>query len=69
MTKEERKYYVKAILTASRDDKMLKKAYDELITKHKTLFNAGIHKVNDFLPWHRYYILEYENLLRKKNCR
>ena len=33
------------------------------------LFHSGIHKNTHFLPWHRYFILLYENLLRRVNCK
>jgi len=46
-----------------------KSQYDALITVHKNLFQNGIHHVDQFLPWHRWYILKYENLLRKIDCR
>jgi hypothetical protein len=38
-------------------------SYDSLIAKHHTL--SGIHSQTQFLPWHRWYILQYENLLRR----
>ncbi|KAK3736190.1 hypothetical protein QZH41_002473 [Actinostola sp. cb2023] len=46
-----------------------KSQYDALITSHKTYFQQGIHLPDEFLPWHRWYILQYENLLRKVDCR
>ena len=30
---------------------------------------TGIHTANYFLPWHRWYILEFENMLREIDCR
>lgn len=35
---------------------------------HKSLFQSGIHMRDHFLPWHRWYILQYENLLRQVDC-
>ena len=32
-------------------------------------FFLGIHQRPQFLPWHRWFILEYENLLREIDCR
>ena len=29
----------------------------------------GIHQVDFFLPWHRWFLLQYENLLRQIDCR
>lgn len=31
--------------------------------------SSAIHKKTFFLPWHRYFILRYENLLREVDCR
>jgi hypothetical protein len=46
-----------------------KPRYDALITLHKNLFrNNGIHAKQHFLSWHRWYILQYENLLREVDC-
>ena len=32
-------------------------------------YPLGIHELSEFLPWHRWFILEYENLLRTIDCR
>lgn len=68
MTKAERERYVRTILTASTDPKH-KKAYDNLICRHHAVFFKGIHDPRYFLPWHRNYLLEYENLMRTIDCR
>jgi len=48
-----------------------KSEYDQLIAIHEQLFNSGIHggTTSDFVPWHRWFILAYENILRKVDCR
>ena len=67
MTTAERTKYVNTVKIASTDARY-KAEYDSLITVHRTLFNQQIHDTNNFLPWHRWYILQYENLLRKVDC-
>ena len=70
MTDLERCRYIRAVRRASTVHPF-KSEYDQLIAIHEQLFNAGIHNGpnSDFLPWHRWYILAYENLLRKVDCR
>ena len=46
-----------------------KSKYLNFVHKHCKYFWKGIHKVNQFLPWHRWYIWEFENLLRQVDCR
>jgi tyrosinase len=40
-----------------------------LIQSYTNFFSRGLHNNGAFLPWHRGYILELENLLRKQDCR
>lgn len=68
MTIAERSLYVSVIKTASTDPRF-KPAYDTLLNEHRRLFETGIHELTYFLPWHRYFILLYENLLRRVDCR
>ena len=35
----------------------------------RLLASSGIHEARNFLTWHRYYIVRYENLLRRVDCR
>lgn len=64
----ERRRYIQTILKASTDP-TFKNDYDRLINDHRILFTSGIHERIHFLPWHRYFILLYENLLRRVDCR
>jgi hypothetical protein len=41
----------------------------ELIESFTNFFSLGLHDNGAFLPWHRGYILELENLLREQDCR
>lgn len=43
--------------------------YNSLVQSHQTLFGSGIHNNAQFLPWHRYFILELENILQQVDCR
>lgn len=67
MSLEERTRYIKAFkIVSSREP--YRKIYDELTSKHPDYF-WKIHVQNFFFPWHRWYILEFENLLRQVDCR
>jgi hypothetical protein len=44
--------------------------YNDLIQLHNTIFiGFGIHRKEHFLTWHRWYVLQYENLLRRVDCK
>ena len=68
LTPSEREQYITIIKTASTHWRY-KRAYDTLINTHYHLFRGGIHEQTHFLPWHRWFILQYENLLRRVNCK
>ena len=42
---------------------ILKTKIRQLIDNHRVWFFIGIHNTGDFLPWHRWYILEMETIL------
>ena len=67
MTQAERCRYVDVIFKASTQPPW-KDCYDELIRIHRVQFYNGIHQQSVFLPWHRWYILALENLLRRIDC-
>ena len=67
MSDAERARYIEVIKIAS-TGRMYKARYEALLTIHKTIFNTGIHQSTFFLPWHRWFILQYENLLREIDC-
>lgn len=67
MSRADREKYVRIVRTVSTDPRY-KPEYDRVITQHRTIFNDGIHQRDLFLPWHRWYILQYENLLRRVDC-
>ena len=68
MTQVERCRYVSVVRAASTQQPW-KRCYDELIKVHRDEFGTGIHGQTFFLPWHRWYILALENLLRQIDCR
>ncbi len=69
MTYTERVRYINTVKTASMNQPY-KKDYETLLKIHKTFFSIGrIHERHFFLPWHRWFILQYENLLQQIDCR
>ena len=68
MSQEGRVRYIQTVKTASTNP-AYKPQYDSLLTLHKTIFSSGIHQLDFFLPWHRWFILQFENLLREVDCR
>lgn len=67
MTQAERCRYVHVVNVASTQQPW-KSCYDQLIQIHRVQFNSGIHQQPAFLPWHRWFILALENLLRQVDC-
>ena len=65
---KDRKAYVLAVKLISTLPRF-KREYEKLLTIHKTYFNTSIHQFEYFLPWHRWFLLKYENLLRRVDCR
>jgi hypothetical protein len=44
----------------------LQSEYNELIALHQRVWtNGGIHSAAQFLPWHRWYLNQLEDVLRK----
>ncbi|XP_068713828.1 uncharacterized protein [Montipora foliosa] len=68
MTTSDRTRYIRAVRQASTNPRY-KRDYDQLITLHRSIFQSGIHERDHFLPWHRWFILQYENILRRIDCR
>ncbi|KAJ7370850.1 hypothetical protein OS493_029394 [Desmophyllum pertusum] len=68
MTRSERLRYVNTVIKLS-TDRRYRREYNRIVGIHKRLFNKGIHTRQQFLPWHRWFLLLFENLLRKVDCR
>ena len=67
MRTADRARYIRAVRTASTDPRY-KPDYDQLITLHRKMFQCGIHARDHFLPWHRWFVLQYENILQRIDC-
>lgn len=68
LTVEERKRHIDTILKVTAEGSQYRPEYVKLINEHYELFDTLIHQKQHFIPWHRYYILRYENLMRKADC-
>ena len=68
MSYTERVRYINTVKTASTNP-AYRTTYDNLLTLHKNIFDSEIHKQRFFLTWHRWFILQYENLLQQIDCR
>eukprot|EP00457_Paulinella_chromatophora_P003929 gb/GEZN01003938.1/.p1 GENE.gb/GEZN01003938.1/~~gb/GEZN01003938.1/.p1 ORF type:complete len:499 (-),score=46.36 gb/GEZN01003938.1/:518-2014(-) len=69
MTETERLRFLNAYVLISSPGHILKPSFDSLINKHTLATFGTIHTPQFFLPWHRWFILELENLLREVDCR
>ena len=71
MSLADRRQYIDAVIRVSTDP-VYKPQYDLLITLYHQLANSIVHNsdpaVSQFIPWHRYFLIEYENLLRQISC-
>jgi tyrosinase len=56
----EKRTYISAVVAFQRGARSV---YDEFASIHARLFNGGIHRNGHFLPWHRYFLILYENRL------
>ena len=66
MSQANRTAYISAVFEASTNP-TYKTDYNNLLRLYRQAYFKDIHQVSDFLPWHRWYLLEYENLLRRVN--
>ncbi|XP_065062106.1 uncharacterized protein LOC135688960 [Rhopilema esculentum] len=67
-TDEEKKRYLQAYFKITTVEP-LKSRFIKFIRKHANLFWLGIHKRYQFFPWHRWYVYQFENLMREVDCR
>ena len=62
MTPEDRRdFFIAFRAVYEKPDNLMK----DLINRHQAFFSRGLHNNGAFLPWHRGYILELENLIRE----
>jgi len=67
MSEDDRKEYIDTVNIARKDERF-KSQYDELVMSHGQLVMShgyAIHGEEEFLAWHRWFIFEYENILRQ----
>ena len=65
----QRRRYIKAYKAASMNP-AFKKEYERLVTLHTNTPNHLLHDTpRIFFPWHRWFLVEFENLLRRIDCR
>lgn len=71
MSIADRRRYLDAVIQVSTDP-VYKPQYDSLILLYHQMANSLVHNsdpsVSQFIPWHRYFLIEYENLLKQINC-
>ena len=69
MSFEERKRFIQAVKLASSDPRY-KSEYEKLTTFHSRVPSTFLHHMPQiFLPWHRWFMLKFENFLRRIDCR
>ena len=69
MSVEERIRFIKAFKLASSDARYTGE-YDKITNIHLRIPSKLLHHMPQiFLPWHRWYLLEFENFLRQIDCR
>ena len=68
----DRERYIQTVLTVATDDRYQAK-YEALINQYSasltTLAQSTDPTVSQFFPWHRYFLLKYEDLLQEVDCR
>ena len=65
----QRRRYINAYKTASTNP-AFKKEYERLVTCHTNTPDDLLHNTpRIFFPWHRWFLVEFENLLRRIDCR
>lgn len=69
MSTTERQRLLDAWITISTPGHELYDSYENLIGLHTSANFGTIHATAWFLPWHRWFALEMENLLRQVDCR
>lgn len=68
MKKAERINFIKTLKKLAGYGKF-KSEYIRLVNMHRDFFYEGLHEKENFLPWHRCFLLQFENLLRRVDCR
>ena len=71
LSEPEKLLYLQTVrnIATGRMGQLLMREYRELLRIHENKWYTVIHNTLQFLPWHRIYLLKFENLLRKVECR
>ena len=72
MSASEKRRYITAVVRATSDPQFSVR-YEAIIAKYKSSFDTLAQDpeptISQFFPWNRFFLLEYENLLREIDCR
>ena len=72
MSDEDKNRLISAIIQVATDPQM-KLRYDALVALYKSSFDTLAQStdpsMSQFLPWNRFFLIQYENLLREIDCR
>ena len=72
LSAEEKQRYLDTVFTVTTDP-YYKPRYDALVEKYNEFQNTAAFgfepETSQFLPWNRFFLIEYENLLRSVDCR
>lgn len=72
LTDDEKQRYIDAMVTVSSSPQYQSEYYDLLYLyqrTHGTVAQGSDYETSQFFVWNRHYLLQYENLLRKVDCR
>jgi hypothetical protein len=67
MSSEDKNKYINTYLAISKPTHRLYNQFRTLIQLHESSM-PQIHMIENFLPWHRQYLLDFENLLQQEQC-
>lgn len=72
LSQQDKRRLISTIITVA-SDPQTKTRYDALIALYKSSFDTLAQSTNpavsQFLPWNRFFLIQYENLLREVDCR
>lgn len=68
MTVKDRTRFIDTYIKLTRDP-AYRARYENFINIHSRHFFDGIHEASQFFPWHRWFILILENMLKEIDCR
>ena len=71
LTKDEKLLYLNTVRSVAMGQSgfKLRARFRQLLQTHERYWYTAIHRRAQFLPWHRIYLLTFENILRSVDCR